>query len=218
MRATALVFDFDGLILDTESPEYHSVRAEFVAHGADIELEDWLEIVGTADHLHWFDWLDQTVEVTLEREVIIERRRVHHHQLISEQEVRPGVIELLEAARLAGIGVAAASSSPRDWVEGHLRRVGLWEYFHAIRCRDDVSRGKPWPDVYLAALEALGTRGENAIAFEDSHHGSKAAKAAGLFTVVVPNDITRTQAFDHADLVLESLADFPLLEYLAPPI
>ena len=103
-------------------------------------------------------------------------------------------------------------------MEGHLRRVGLWEYFDAIRCRDDVSRGKPWPDVYLAALEALGTPGESAIAFEDSHHGSKAAKAAGLFTVVVPNDITRTQAFDHADLVLESLADFPLADYVPPAI
>jgi HAD superfamily hydrolase (TIGR01509 family) len=218
MAVRALVFDFDGLILDTEGPEYHSVRAEFEAHGADLPLEDWLEIVGTADHVHWYDWLDQTVPMTLPRGEVIERRRVRHHALIAEEEIRPGVVALLEEARRHRLAVTAASSSPRDWVEGHLRRLGLWEYFHAIRCRDDVARGKPAPDVYLAALEAVGVEAGQAIAFEDSHHGSQAAKAAGIYTVVVPNDLTRTQRFDHADLVLTSLLEFRLLDHVDRPI
>jgi HAD superfamily hydrolase (TIGR01509 family) len=214
VQVRALVFDFDGLILDTESCEYASVLEEFRSHGVELPLEEWLEVIGRADHRHWFDWLQDVVGRELEREVIIERRRARHHELISGESVRPGVVEILEEARRARVAVTVASSSPRDWVEGHLRRIGLWEHFHAVRCRDDVARAKPWPDLFLAALEAVGIPPNQAIAFEDSHHGASAAKAAGIYTVVVPNELTRWQTFDHADVVLGSLADFPIRRYL----
>jgi HAD superfamily hydrolase (TIGR01509 family) len=204
------------LILDTETCEFLSVSEEFAAHGADLPLDEWLDIVGRADHRHWYDWLEDVCGRPLERDTVLARRRERHDALIAEQEIRDGVVELLEEARRSRIGVAVASSSPRDWVEGHLRRLGLWEHFHAIRCRDDVAHAKPAPDLFLAALDAVGARPEHAIAFEDSHHGSMAAKSAGLFTVVVPNDLTRQQTFDHADLVLDSLADFVLRDHVVP--
>jgi HAD superfamily hydrolase (TIGR01509 family) len=203
----ALVFDFDGLILDTEWPEFFTVREEFAVHGVELELEEWQQIVGRADHPHWFDWLQGEVDVRLERDVVVERRRSKHHALIAEQQIRPGVNAILDEARDAGIPVAVASSSTVDWVEGHLDRLGLLDRFAAIRCRDHVAQAKPHPDLFRAAIDLVGASPARSIAFEDSHHGCASAKAAGMFCVVVPNDVTRTQPFDHADLVVESLAE-----------
>ncbi len=206
----ALVFDFDGLILDTEWPEYSTVREEFEAHGLSLALEDWQEIVGRANNVHWFDWLESELGTSLERSVVIERRRRRHHALIAAEEIRPGVLALLDEARAAGVPVAVASSSSVEWVEGHLGRLGVLEHFTAVRCRDHVERGKPHPDLFLAALESVGADPARSVALEDSHHGCTAAKAAGMVCVVAPNDVTRSQRFDHADLVVESLADVSL--------
>ena len=98
MPVEALIFDFDGLILDTEWPEFSTVRDEFARHGVVLQLEDWHDIVGRADHPHWFDWLQSEVETPLDRSAVVERRRQRHHALIAEQVVRPGVVELIAAA------------------------------------------------------------------------------------------------------------------------
>lgn len=205
MSIAALIFDFDGLILDTEWPEFSTVREEFAAHGVVLELEDWQQIIGRADHPHWFDWLQSEVDERLDRDVIIERRRVRHHGLIAAEVVRPGVVALLDEATASGIPVGVASSSSVDWVEGHLDRLGVLERFDVVRCRDHVDRAKPSPDLFAAALAALGADPARSVALEDSYHGCTAAKAAGMVCVVVPNDVTRSQSFDHADLVLDSL-------------
>src|SRR5262245_57626583 len=164
MPVRALVFDFDGLILDTETCEFLSVSEEFATHGVELPLDGWLEIIGRADHRHWYDWLEDVVGRPLERDVVIDRRRVRHHALIAEEDVREGVVPLLEQARAADLALTVASSSPRDWVEDHLRRIELWPFFDAIRCRDDVVRAKPAPDLFLAALDAVGVRPDEAIA------------------------------------------------------
>jgi HAD superfamily hydrolase (TIGR01509 family) len=210
MPVEALIFDFDGLILDTEWPEFSTVRDEFARHGVVLQLEDWHDIVGRADHPHWFDWLQSEVETPLDRSAVVERRRQRHHALIAEQVVRPGVVELIAAAVGEGIPVGVASSSDTTWVEGHLDRLGLLDHFTVVRCRDHVERAKPHPDLFASALAAVGAAPGRSVALEDSHHGCSAAKAAGMFCVVVPNDVTRTQMFDHADLVVESLADLSL--------
>jgi HAD superfamily hydrolase (TIGR01509 family) len=210
VRPRALVFDFDGLILDTEWPEWVSISEEFSNHGVELTLEQWHEVIGSAEHPHWLDWLEAEASITIDRELVRARRLERHHGMIAEEQVLPGVRELLEDARRRRLAVVAASSSSRSWVEGHLRRLGLFEYFHAIRCRDDVEVTKPAPDLFLAALEAVGVAPQNAIAFEDSLNGLRAAKAAGIYTVVVPNRITRSQAFDNADLIVGSLLEFSL--------
>jgi HAD superfamily hydrolase (TIGR01509 family) len=206
----ALVFDFDGLILDTEWPEFSTVRAEFEAHGAALELESWQQIVGRADQPHWFDWLQSEVDVPLDRDLVVERRRVSHHALLAAESVRPGVEGLLDEAAAAGVPTGVASSSSAAWVEGHLDRLGLLSRFDVVRCRDHVAMAKPSPELFLAAVAALGADPSRSAALEDSYHGCAAAKAAGMACVVVPNDVTRTQSFDHADLVAESLADVSL--------
>jgi HAD superfamily hydrolase (TIGR01509 family) len=210
MSLDALIFDFDGLILDTEWPEFTTVREEFVGHGVDLALEDWQQIVGRADHPHWFDWLQREVGEQLERDVIVERRRTRHHALIAEQVLRPGIEPLLDEARDAGIPVGVASSSTVAWVEGHLDRLGLLDRFTVIRCRDHVEHAKPDPALFSAALALLDANPAHSVALEDSHHGCAAAKAAGMVCVVAPNDVTRTQSFEHADLVVDSLDDVSL--------
>jgi HAD superfamily hydrolase (TIGR01509 family) len=210
MPLNAIIFDFDGLILDTEWPEFSTVREEFAAHGVVLGLEEWQEIVGRADHPHWFDWLQSKVDERLDRDVVVERRRARHHALIATEVVRPGVVALLDEAGAAGIPVGVASSSTVEWVEGHLDRLGMLHRFEVVRCREHVTRAKPSPELFVAALAALGADPAKSIALEDSHHGCAAAKAAGMVCVVAPNDVTRSQAFDHADLVVGDLAEVSL--------
>ncbi len=207
----ALVFDFDGLILDTEVSEYVTIREVFEAHGRALPLTAWSKIVGRADHPHWLDWLeDELGELLADREAVQVGRVARHHAMISQEVVRPGVVALLDAADTHGIGLAVASSSTSEWVEGHLDRLGILGRFQTVRTRDHVDRAKPWPDLYLAACRDLEVEPAQALAFEDSANGCTAAKAAGLRCVVVPNDITRDSDFSHADLVLASLADLDL--------
>jgi putative hydrolase of the HAD superfamily len=103
-----------------------------------------------------------------------------------------------------------ASNSERAWVTGHLSRLGLLEAIDQIRCYDDVLHPKPYPDSYLAVLEALGVTAGQAVAFEDSPVGVAAAKTAGLLCVAVPNSVTKNLAFPGADLVISSLAGVSL--------
>ncbi|MGZ4683792.1 MAG: HAD family hydrolase, partial [Acidimicrobiales bacterium] len=210
MGIDALVFDFDGLIIDTEWSEFVTVRAEFRAHGVDLELDDWRHRVGRGDNPHWSTWLEQVAARPVDVAVVRARRLEAHHAMIRREEVRPGVVALLDEAAAAGVPTAVASSSSASWVEPHLDRVGLLGRFAAIRCRDHVARAKPAPDLFLAAAEALGAAPARSVALEDSHHGSAAARAAGFVCVVAPNEVTRLPEFPDADLVVDSLADVDL--------
>lgn len=207
----AVVFDFDGLILDTEVPEYTTVAEVFEAHGVPLPLERWVSVVGRADNPHWLDWLETELgEPLADREAVRLARVARHHAMIAEEVVLPGVVALLDAAAGHGVPAAVASSSPRDWVEGHLERLDLRSRFAAVLTIDHVERGKPWPDLYLAATRAVGADPVRSVALEDSANGCAAAKAAGLACVVVPNDITRGSDFSAADLAVASLAEVDL--------
>lgn len=207
----AAIFDFDGLILDTEWPEYQSVSEVYAEHGMELVLEEWQAIVGTADHPHWSEMLADALGRPLEDvDAIVERRRERHHDLIADQELLPGVIELLDEAADLRLPTGVASSSSSDWVEGHLDRLGLLERFDVVRCRDHVERAKPAPDLYVAVVDALEARPDEAVAFEDSAHGVAAARAAGLWCVAVPNEVTRTLDFGDAHLLVASLEEVSL--------
>lgn len=210
MEIAALVFDFDGLILDTEWSEFVTVQAEFHAHGVELELDDWRGGVGRADNRHWSEWLLEVAQVPVDVPTVRARRLEAHHALIRREEVRPGVVALLDEAAAAGVPTAVASSSTTTWVEPHLERVGLLDRFAVIRCRDHVALAKPAPDLYLAVADALAIDPARCVALEDSHHGSTAARAAGFACVVAPNAVTRVPEFPDADLVVESLADVDL--------
>ena len=201
MALRALIFDFDGLIVDTETPWFELVRDAYHRHGYELRSEVWRRFVGT--HRHPFEHLQQLVgpafDIAAERAVLIAKD--------TRSELAPcaGVEELVAAARGAGLRLGVASSSSRDRVESQLRRIGLLNAFDAVRCRGGDLRSKPAPDIFLATLEDLGTSASEAVVFEDSPNGTQAAKAAGIYTVAVPNDVTRGWPFDHADRIIDSL-------------
>src|SRR5579864_9366985 len=207
----ALVFDFDGLILETEEPDYLAWQELYVAHGRDLPLEAWCECIGRS--MDWFDpiaRLEEEVGQLLDRAALRDRHRLRHHELIEAGSALPGVETYLAEARRLGLPVAIASSSKADWVTGHLARLGLAEGWACISCWGEGERAKPEPDLYLSAVRRLGVAPEEAIAFEDSPNGIRAAKSAGLWCVAVPNPLTKTLDLSAADLRLDSLEQAPL--------
>ncbi|MEZ5246632.1 MAG: HAD-IA family hydrolase [Acidimicrobiales bacterium] len=208
MRPAAIVFDFDGTIADTEWPIYEVARDAFRAHGLDLALEEWVKGIGLADNQTLPEMLEEALGEPPDPAALetAGRRRAEWHQ---QMVVFPGVVEVIVAAIRAEIPLAVASSSPTSWVEPHLERLELIHHFASIRTRDHVDRGKPAPDLFLAAAAELGVDPSGALAIEDSRHGCASAKAAGMTCFVVPNRITVLDPPHDADLVLESLLDFP---------
>lgn len=212
----ALIFDFDGLILDTELSAYQSWQEIYQEYACDLPLQEWARCIGGAGHL--FDpceYLESLLQRPVEREVLRSKRRQRHLELIASRTVLPGVEAYLADSRRLGFKLAVASSSTREWVTDHLSRLGLLDYFDALRCGDSVTHKKPHPELYTSALQDLGVVAEQAIALEDSPNGVLAAQRAGIFCVAVPNIITGQLLLDHADLRLSSLSDLPLEDLLA---
>ena len=211
----AIIFDFDGVILDTETPEFQSWREVFAAYGCELKLEVWAQAVGTAATA--FDPYAHLASTAgpVDVAAIRARRRPRHAELIAAEAVLPGVRDCLEAARSLELRLAVASSSTSDWVAGHLERLGLRGYFDCLKCADHVAKTKPDPELYASVLEDLGLSANEAIAVEDSPNGVRAAKAAGLFCVAVPCPLTKGLDLDAADLRLSSLADIDLRALLA---
>lgn len=206
---SAIIFDFDGTIIDTEWSQFATVQEEFRHHGHEYDLDSFRAGVGRADGRHWADVLQDLIGPRADIEEIRNRRLKAHHDLIAETEIRPGVVELMGRAEQQGRALAVASSSPSSWVERHLSNRGLVNRFQFIATRDLVRRAKPWPDVFLAAADGIGVEPATCLVIEDSHSGVAAAKAAGMTCVAVPNPVTVASDFSAADLVLDSLADLP---------
>ncbi|MFC0189931.1 HAD family hydrolase [Fictibacillus aquaticus] len=211
----ALIFDFDGTILDTESQEYQALKEIFEDHGCELPLEVWGKCIGTHNVFDPYEYLEEQYKQPVNHDELREKRVNRSHSLIHEQEALPGVIAYLEAAKEMGLKIGLASSSTRSWVTGHLERIGLLHYFETIKTSDDVEQVKPNPALYVEAAKALGVKPEEAVAFEDSLNGAKAAKAAGMHCVVIPNPVTKHMNFDEMDLVLESLAEKELHQLLS---
>jgi len=209
-----LIFDFDGLILDTELPDFESWQEMFVEHGAALPLSEWTPLIGTASSFDIYDYLEQQAGRTIDRDDVRERRRRRFHERVIEQAILPGVEACIVEAKQRGMKVGLASASSPDWVLGHLARLGLHVHFDTVKTAADVARVKPDPALYRAALDALGLEATEAIALEDSPNGIAAAKAAGLFCVAIPNVMTRDLDISAADLRLASLADLPLARLL----
>ena len=206
----AFVFDFDGLIVDTEWCEYISISEQFERYSQTYAVEHFQQFVGTAWPTGWTQELIDAVGEPLDAAQLHADRRARRDELLHATGVLPGVVELLDVARAQGMALAVASSSTRDWVEPHLERLGLRERFAAVLTREDVDQAKPAPDLFAAAARALDVAAGRTIAFEDSFNGCTAAKAAGMICVVAPNRITMIQDFAHADLVVPSLAQLEL--------
>ena len=215
MTAKALVFDFDGLILDTEGPVFAAWQEEFAAHGCPpLTIEEWSKEIGTAGVLDLVALMRTRATLPFDEDAMHARRRDRRDALLELETARPGVHAWLDAADELGLRVGVASSSDREWVEPLLDQLGIRERFEHVVCYGSGLAAKPAPDLYRAACAALGVEPDAAIALEDSPHGIAAAKAAGLWCVAVPHAITELLDLSQADLVLRSLADLSLYDVL----
>ncbi|MEM7272605.1 MAG: HAD family hydrolase [Actinomycetota bacterium] len=205
----AVILDFDGTIIDTESSQYETVREEFRRAGVDFPLADFLATIGRGDHRHWSDVLQDRTGPLPNIDEIRARRLAANHRQVAATPVRPGIADLLDRADRHGLPLGVASSSPSDWVDGHLETRGLRHRFATVATRDHVERAKPWPDVYLLAAERLAVEPGRCLVIEDSGTGIRAAKDAGMWCVAVPNPITAASDLSGADLVLSSLTELP---------
>ena len=207
----ALIFDFDGLILDTEVPVFEAWQENYRAHGHDLPLETYIRCVGS--DFARFDpkmHLESLVGSPIDWDEWDQRREEGALKRVEALSPLPGVVALLSAAEAAGVPCAVASSSPRSWVERHLRRLGLLDSFSLTRCLDDVAQPKPSPELFLAAAEGLGVAPSRAVIFEDSLNGLLAAQAAGTPCVIVPNRVTRLLKFPGASKIVSSLEEVNL--------
>ena len=212
MAIRAFLFDFDGLILDTEVASRAGWELLYRDHGHELPDDLWATLIGTHGGWDPMEHLEELVGGPLDREALNERRYAHELALIEAEELRPGIAEYLAAARRLGLKRAIVSSAPRYWIDMHLHRLEEAVGWDAICTADRVpERAKPAPDLYLDALGILRVDATESVAFEDSPNGVRAAKAAGIFCVAVPNEITRELGLEEAgaDVVVDSLADLP---------
>jgi HAD superfamily hydrolase (TIGR01509 family) len=205
----AIIFDFDGLILDTETPDYQAWQWVFAQYGVELILDVWIPIIGSTSDLNLYQLLSEKSGRAVNREDIREARRTRMDQLMESQEILPGVLDVIEYAEQNGLSLGVASSSVAEWVHGNLKRLNLIHRFKTIRTAEDVEKTKPDPALYRLVVQDLGVQPHEAVALEDSENGVKAAKAAGLFCVAVPNPLQRHLDYAGADMRLESLADLP---------
>lgn len=216
----AIIFDFDGLMLETEGADFYSWQECYQLYGASLDLATWLPYIGMGSSSITFDiyaHLEEQAGMPINRDEIRSRRCARYTELVAQQALLPGVEKLIASARSRGLRLAVASSSNREWVCGHLEQRKLREYFEVVVCEDDVRYTKPDPELYLTALTKLGIKAEEAMALEDSPNGVLAAKRAGLFCIAVPNPLTCHMTYEEADLRLPSLVEIRLEDWLAAP-
>jgi HAD superfamily hydrolase (TIGR01509 family) len=210
MTLTALVFDFDGLIVDTENPGFISWQEIYREFGATLQIDDWRHATGYVGGFDPGIHLEGVLGRRLDWSQIMPRRDARNWELTLQARVLPGIRELMQNARQRDLRVGVASNSENGWVEGGLRRLGLREYVEVVVSRDMVLNPKPAPDIYLKAVQTLHVEPGNAVALEDSEPGCRAAKRAGLKAVAIPNRFSELQDLTIADLVVKSAAELSL--------
>lgn len=209
----SLIFDFDGLILDTETPEVLVWQSIYKEHGFELPVEEWEKTVGgygisNFDPAHH---LSAQTQGRLDPASLRARYRLEADAVIHAKPIQPGILAMIEQAKAQNMKVAIGSSSPHSWVDTHTQRLGIFDLFDHIICQDDVPPGrtKPHPDIYLKALDTLQVDRSEAVVFEDSPNGVLASKRAGVFVVAVPNPLTAKMNVQ-GDLTVSSLAELTL--------
>jgi HAD superfamily hydrolase (TIGR01509 family) len=211
---TALIFDFDGLLVDTETPAFESWQSIYTEYGHTLSLDLWKEALGTS---HGFDPLAHLATLAgkpIDRDGLWARRVASKEQLAALQPLLPGAQTILDQVRALGLACALASSSDRMWIDRWLSLHNISDCFSCVRTADDVVRTKPSPELFLSAAACLGVPPSACLVFEDSPNGILAARAAGMRCVAVPGAITRQLELPPADLVIESLDALPLARIL----
>ena len=211
-----LIFDFDGIIIDTETPDFDTWQEVFHSHGVELERDWWTRFIGgSSRRMDVCALLEELTGRKFVRDSLMRERRQRYIEVIDSNPVLPGVVEYIHEAKRLGLKLAVASSSNHAWVDGHLESRGLRHHFDSVKCSDDVAMVKPDPELYLLTASTLGTVPGNTLVLEDSANGVTAAKDAGAFCVAVPNPMTNDLPLDRADVRLNALSDIPLTDLLA---
>lgn len=209
-RVAALIFDFDGLIVDSETPGYQAWSEVYTNHGCALPFDKYSACIGTIGGFDLHAYLEEQSGRLLDRAVLEHDCNTRWLQLMHAQPLLPGIAACVSAAKQRGLKLAIASSSTQKWVTRNLRKFGLLDLFDAVCTSDYVSAVKPDPALYLLALETLGVKADAAIAFEDSPNGILAAKRAGIFCIAIPNPLTKDLPLELADRRLRSIEEFNL--------
>ncbi|MFD2706478.1 HAD family hydrolase [Salibacterium lacus] len=206
----AVIFDFDGLIMDTETRQFDVLQELFIEYGTDLPLEVWQQEIGTSTGFTPADYLASRTGKMVQQDMFLEQFKERFLDRVNGEPALPGAEARIREAQDRGLAVGLASSSDLDWVSMHLKNLGLFDYFSCIRTSDDVEDVKPDPALYEQTAACLGVRPEECVVFEDSVNGALAAERAGMRCVIVPNKVTETLAFGHHDRRLDSLEDTTL--------
>ncbi len=203
MLPSAVLFDFDGILVDTEWAIYEAWLETFRREGQNLPLSLYTRCIGS-DFDTWSpkSYLEELTGEAFDWEEKDEARQVVIRAALVEQGPIEGVVDLLEEIRKRGIRLAVVSSSSHSWVDGWLEKLELDGFFEEVICRGDAPKIKPAPDLYLAAAEKLGVEPGKCLVIEDSLNGLLSASAAGMRTWVVPNRVTSALDFSVADEVL----------------
>ena len=209
-----ILFDFDGLILDTETPIFQAWKRKFREYGKELRLEEWAEILGKSnDELGPIEGFLNEFSDPEDRQRIQAEVSREEHSLVIKQQPLSGAEELIKRAHRNGLKLGIVSSSDQKWVHGHLERLGLLDYFHHTSCADEVEVAKPDPSLYHLGLKKMGAAHQRVVVLEDSPNGVLAAKRAGLYCLAVPNQLTGQLSFHEEgglpDRILGTLKDFP---------
>jgi HAD superfamily hydrolase (TIGR01509 family) len=210
----AVVFDFDGLLMDTESTLFLSWQYEWSQWGLALSERDFFADHGGDVTEERYALLAAAAGPHYDRELSHRRRLAYRDRLHEDLDLADGLRQWLEEADGLGLRLAVASSSPRDWLTAHLGRTGALPRFAVLAAGDEVTRHKPAPDVYELALARLGLSGAAAVAVEDTAHGVAAARAAGMRCIAIPNPYVAAERVSHAGLVQSSAAELPLAQAL----
>jgi HAD superfamily hydrolase (TIGR01509 family) len=217
----AIIFDFDGVILDSGRMMYLVMTKMFHDYQVDLPLSLWSQAIGTQHGFDSIKYLEDRAHVQIRRDNFIAKRDELFHQLIEKEDVLPGVRSVLRQATDLGLKIGLVTSSRGNWPQKHLKRLGLSGCFQSIKSTDDVQRVKPDPALYLQILKDLNVSPKEALAIEDSFNGSLAAKKAGMYCIVVPNAVTKQLPFGHVDGCFNSFQDVRLqrlIQYFSLPV
>ena len=210
----AIIFDFDGLLMDTESASFLSWQYEWSQWGLTLPVADFFANHGGDVTEDRYAMLTAAVGPRFDRTVSHRRRVAYREKLHEELDLADGLREWLDEAASLGLRLAVASSSPLEWLTTHLGRAGVLDSFEVLAGGDEVGQHKPAPDVYQLALDRLSLSGAAAVAVEDTAHGVAAAHAAGMRCIAIPNPFVTLERVRDADLVLSSASQLPLADAL----
>ncbi|HMN11792.1 MAG TPA: HAD family phosphatase [Bellilinea sp.] len=212
----AFIFDFDGLILDTETPIYRAWADVYEENGYKLRLIDWEKSLGSADaNFDVYGHLLDLVNKPLDEEAIRLRVRNQYMSEINASDTLPGIRELIDGALERGIRLSVGSSADRRWLDRHLTRLGLIEKFKVIVSMDDVTHVKPSPEIFNKVVADLGLKSSECVVFEDSPNGIRAAHAAGIKCVTIPNTISSLLDTSTAEIKLARADEITIDELLA---